>query len=346
MELDLSLLTIIVQLIFLEGILSIDNAAVLGAMVSVLPDDKPVPYPKSLSFLQPSTDRILGAQQSAALKVGLLGAYLGRALMLLIASFIIQNLWLRLIGALYLIKLAFSHLPAYADKTPGDPSDDLVAARSAAGTFWQVVLAVELADLAFSLDNVVVAVTLSEDLWVVMLGVALGIVTMRFAAGIFTKMIAREPILAPAAYVLVLVIGLRLFTEDIFMDQLHLYTYPVFVENNFEWIQFATSVAILGLAVLYAHSPILQRIFRPIFHLVGRFMIFVNDIIDVLLRPFSWLVGKVFAWLVPLFRWLMRPVANLGQQTRAAAATGDVSVMAADVPVADNEHSQADDDFS
>ncbi len=346
MQLDLSLLTIIVQLIFLEGILSIDNAAVLGAMVSVLPDDKPVPYPKGLQFLQGFTDRVFGNQQAAALKVGLLGAYLGRALMLFIASFIIQNLWLRLIGALYLMKLAFSHLPAYADMTPEDHSDDLVAPRSAAGTFWSVVLAVELADLAFSLDNVVVAVTLSEELWVVMLGVALGIVTMRFAAGIFTKMIRREPILAPAAYVLVLVIGLRLFTEDIFMDQLHLYTYPAFIENNFEWIQFATSVAILGLAVLYAHSFILQQIFRPIFHLVGRFMVIVNDIIDLILRPFGWLARKVFGWLAPLFRWLMRPVANFGQQTPAAAATVDASVVSVDAPVAKNEQSQAADGSS
>lgn len=34
----LTLLGIILQLIFLEGILSIDNAAVIGAMVSTLPD--------------------------------------------------------------------------------------------------------------------------------------------------------------------------------------------------------------------------------------------------------------------------------------------------------------------
>lgn len=310
MQLDLSFVTIVIQLIFLEGILSIDNAAVLGAMVSVLPADKPVPYPKALHFLQPFTDRVLGNQQSAALKVGLLGAYLGRALMLFIASFIIQNLWLRLIGALYLIKLAFSHLPAYADKTPADHSDDLVAPRLAAGTFWRVVLAVELADLAFSLDNVVVAVTLSSHLLIVMLGVALGIVTMRFAAGIFTKLISREPILAPAAYVLVLVIGLRLFSEDIFVDQLHLYHYPAVIENNIEWIQFVISVSILGFAVLYAHSAILQRILRPIFHLMGRFMVFVNRIFDLILSPLGWLVRKLYAWLTPLFAWLMQPVTS------------------------------------
>ena len=346
MNLDLSLLTIIIQLIFLEGILSIDNAAVLGAMVSVLPDDKPVPYPKGLKFLQGFTDRVFGNQQSAALKVGLLGAYLGRALMLIIASFIIQNLWLRLIGALYLIKLAFSHLPAYAEGSGDEHTDTTQSVRSVVGAFWSVVLAVELADLAFSLDNVVVAVTLSEELWVMMLGVALGIVTMRFAAGIFTKMIRREPILAPAAYVLVLVIGLRLFTEDILMDQLHLYQYPVFIENNFEWIQFATSVAILGLAVLYAHSPILQRIFRPVFHLIGRVMVLVNDIFDLVLAPIGRLVRKVLGWFTPLFRWLMRPVANFGQQTPAAAATSDASIVSVDPPTTENEHSQAVDGSS
>ena len=313
MQLDLSFVTIVVQLIFLEGILSIDNAAVLGAMVSVLPDDKPVPYPKALHFLQPFTDRVLGHQQSAALKVGLLGAYFGRAIMLVIASFIIQNLWLRLIGALYLIKLAFSHLPAYADKTPEDQSDDMVAPRATAGTFWRVVLAVELADLAFSLDNVVVAVTLSSHLWVVMLGVALGIVTMRFAAGIFTKLIVHEPILAPAAYVLVLVIGLRLFSEDILIDQLHLYHYPAVIESNIEWIQFVISVSILGFAVLYAHSSILQRILRPIFHLVGRLMVFVNRIFDLILSPLGWLMRKLYAWLTPLFVWLMQPVTSRRQ---------------------------------
>ncbi len=106
------ILSIIVQLIFLEGILSIDNAAVLGAMVSVLPTDKPVPYPRYLHFLQNFTDRILGMQQMAALKVGLLGAYIGRGLMLLMASWVIRNPVLQVIGALYLVKLAFNHLSA------------------------------------------------------------------------------------------------------------------------------------------------------------------------------------------------------------------------------------------
>jgi len=80
--------------------------------------------------------------------------------------------------------------------------------------FWNVVIAVELADLAFSLDNVVAVVALSDNLYIVMFGVFMGILTMRFAAGIFTWMILREPILKPAAYLVVFNIGAELLLDE------------------------------------------------------------------------------------------------------------------------------------
>src|SRR5512135_3681895 len=92
----IGIVTVVIQLIFLEGILSIDNAAVLGAMVSVLPTDKPTPWPKTLQFLQAFTDRVFGMQQAAALKVGLLGAYVGRGTMLVLAAWVIGNPLLKL----------------------------------------------------------------------------------------------------------------------------------------------------------------------------------------------------------------------------------------------------------
>ena len=64
---EFTTLTIIVQLIFLEGILSIDNAAVLGAMVNHLPNDKPIPWPRRLAHLHAWGDRVLGNQRDAAL---------------------------------------------------------------------------------------------------------------------------------------------------------------------------------------------------------------------------------------------------------------------------------------
>src|SRR5712692_10217513 len=94
----LSVLFIILQLIYLEGILSIDNATVLAAMVAPLPRDAPIPWPKFLRFVAAPVHRALGGQRLAALKVGLLGAYVGRAAMLLSASWVIQNRWLLLLG--------------------------------------------------------------------------------------------------------------------------------------------------------------------------------------------------------------------------------------------------------
>src|SRR5512136_3205002 len=97
-----------------------------------------VPWSGPLKFLGPPVHRILGGQRSAALKVGLLGAYLGRGLMLVVANFVIHNPFLKILGAAYLIKLAFENL--------GEPEageEDQTRARSMEGkSFGSVVLAV------------------------------------------------------------------------------------------------------------------------------------------------------------------------------------------------------------
>jgi tellurite resistance protein TerC len=265
----IGVITIVLQLIFLEGILSIDNAAVLGAMVSVLPTDKTVPYPKALKFAQRFTNRVLGMQQSAALKVGLLGAYAGRGLMLVLATWVIENPILRILGAAYLVRLAFEHL-SHRDE-PGEDGTPHPH-RAVAVSFWLVVLNVELADLAFSLDNVVAAVALSNQLWVVMLGVALGIVTMRFAAGAFTWLIKREPILATAAYIVVLDIGVELLVSEFF---------GVHFES---WQKFIISVSTLVLCVVYARLKFLH-VLAPLFDWFSHGMGILNDLINWAITP-------------------------------------------------------------
>jgi len=278
----LGVVSIVVQLIFLEGILSIDNAAVLGAMVSVLPDNEPVPYPRLLKPLQRFTDRILGMQQSAALKVGLLGAYFGRGLMLVLAAWVIKNPILQVLGACYLVKLAFGHL-----SQPDQPGEEIAYQQlhQREQRFWLVVLNVELADLAFSLDNVVAAVALSKQLWIVMLGVALGILTMRFAAGIFTWLIKREPILETAAYIVVLNIGIELLLAE-------------FAGLHFEaWQKFLISVLTLIACVIYAHVAPLRRL-QPVFRWFAQGMGNLDELINWALTP---LVGLV-RWLALLIR--------------------------------------------
>jgi tellurite resistance protein TerC len=275
--LDLHLVYVVLMVIFLEGILSIDNAAVLGAMVSVLPKDERVPWPGVLRFLEGPTHRLLGGQQSAALKVGLFGAYVGRGLMLVLASFVIQNEWLKLLGALYLIKLAMENLGAPEEGEDGEVDVDSVARKG----FWGVVLAVELADLAFSLDNVVAVVALSDQLWIIMFGVFIGILTMRFAAGIFTFLIAREPVLKPAAYIVVFNIGTELVLSEFFGME---FSSPV---------KFGISAGTLILAVLYAHLKPLQLL-RPALHWLAEGMANVNELVDWLLRPLVGLIKLIF----------------------------------------------------
>jgi len=68
-DLDLSVVVIILQLIFLEGVLSIDNAAVLGALVSHVPDDQPIAWPESLRQLGDRLQRFLGNKRTAALRL-------------------------------------------------------------------------------------------------------------------------------------------------------------------------------------------------------------------------------------------------------------------------------------
>jgi tellurite resistance protein TerC len=281
---DGAVIFVIVQLIFLEGILSIDNAAVLGAMVAPLPDDKPIPWPRALQRLGRGFDKLLGMQRDAALKIGLLGAYAGRGLMLALAAFVIQNPWLRLIGGLYLLYLALKYLGELGRAAERD--SERASVRPLKAGFWQVVVGVELADLAFSLDNVVAAVSLSDRYWVVLLGVAVGIILMRFAASIFSRLISWEPNLETAAYLLVLMIGAELLLDDLFgihFVETHILGLPI----NAEAQQFGMTLAILGLTIALARVRWLQPlniIWRPMLGLCTR-----------LLYPLGWLRGSVGA---------------------------------------------------
>lgn len=244
----LTWIALIAQLVFLEGVLSIDNVAVLGALVAPLPADSEVPWPSALRGAGHRIRTLLGGQQQAALRVGLLGAYLGRGLMLLAADIVIHHTWLHVLGGAYLLYLAADHLTNDSGASSAHQPLDMVGQRR---HFWHVVLAVELTDLVFSLDNVVAAVALSTDIVIVMIGVGLGIATVRVAAGVFTTLIHHEPILEPATYFLLLVIGMRL----ILSATLHL-TVPAPV-------QFVLSVSILGGAVIYAHWYPLRAVMQP-----------------------------------------------------------------------------------
>jgi tellurite resistance protein TerC len=140
---------------------------------------------------------------------------------------------------------------------------------------------VELADLAFSLDNVVAVVALSDNLYIVMFGVFIGIVTMRFAAQLFTLMILKEPILKPAAYIVVFNIGAELLLNEFFGIE-----FP-------SALKFMISAGTLILAAVYAHvKP--MHVLQPVFNGIGVVMDKANTVLDWVLHPFFWTFKMIF----------------------------------------------------
>jgi tellurite resistance protein TerC len=193
------------------------------------------------------------------------------------ANFVIHNHYLKILGAGYLIRLAFENL---GEPEPGE-EDQVRAKRMEGKGFWSVVLAVELADLAFSLDNVVAVVALSDNLPVVMFGVFIGIIAMRFAASIFTCMILKEPILKSAAYLVVFNIGAELLLDESIGTE---------VPGG---LKFIISAGTLVLFVVYDHIKPLH-VFQPVFNWVGEGMADINELLDWALVPVILLIKTLF----------------------------------------------------
>lgn len=277
---DIAFFAVIVQLIFLECILSLDNAAVMGAMVSRLPATEGIPWPAWLAPLGRHTDHFWGDQRSAALKIGLFGAYAGRIGMLLLAGLIMRVKWVQVVGALYLIYLCITHFAEVA-ATHNDNGDE--AKSPVSGSFWHVVLALNLADMAFSLDNVVAAVALSEHMWVVIVGVGIGIVVVRFAATIFTQLIAWEPALEHIAYLLILAIGTELMLDV----TMHIHTD--------DWLRFIISLSLILCGIIFVRWQALRPLLgatRPLLWLAVALNRIISGVLSLLTLPLRFAIRQ------------------------------------------------------
>lgn len=185
---------IIVNLILIESLLSIDNAAVLATMVMDLPpEDRP-----------------------RALRWGIIGAYFFRGLSLIFAAWLIKIWWLKPLGGLYLLYLGYRY---FAGRETPAVADDLLnkgerwyfkLTRGLLNKFWATVVAVEMMDLAFSIDNVFAAVAFTDNLYLICMGVFIGILAMRFVANWFVILLERFPFLEVSAFLVILLLGLKL----------------------------------------------------------------------------------------------------------------------------------------
>lgn len=181
-------LVVIGILIVLEAILSADNAMVLGVMVRQLPP----PW------------------RQRALFYGIAGAYILRGLALVFAVYLIQFWWIQALGAAYLLFIAIRHFSKPKPKAEVQLETIQTLKVVTPRQFWTIVAQIELADLAFAVDSVLVAVALSDNLWIIFAGVFIGILALRFVAVLFVGLLEKYPRFETVAFVVVGFAGVKL----------------------------------------------------------------------------------------------------------------------------------------
>lgn len=190
-------------LIILEGLLSADNALVLAVMVKHLPKNR----------------------RKKALFYGLIGSYVFRFIAIGLGVFLIKLWWIKAIGAAYLAWLSIEY---FIDKRKGGEEEEEEAEgmnqngvlTRIFGVFWGTVVMVELMDIAFSVDSVLAAFGVSNEVWILLLGGMLGVLMMRGVAGVFLTLIEKIPELETTAYILILIISIKMFLGVFFHYEL------------------------------------------------------------------------------------------------------------------------------
>jgi YkoY family integral membrane protein len=171
-------------LIFLEGILSLDNALVLAVLARDLPPE----------------------QRKRALTYGLVGAFVFRIIAIALVSHLLALNWIKFVGGGYLIFVALKGL------LKKEEHEEHLSKKVKRG-FWATVVVIELTDIAFALDSILAAVALTKETWIVITGGIIGMVMMRFASTLFLKLLDRFPNFERTAFLLVFVIGTKVIIE-------------------------------------------------------------------------------------------------------------------------------------
>jgi YkoY family integral membrane protein len=239
-------LATIALLVVLEGLLSIDNALVLATLAN----------------------RLHHSQRMKALSYGLIGAFVLRLLAIATAATLIRYSFLKLAGALYLLWVAGGYF-FQKEKHSHDHEAQLVAGQN---SFWRTIAAIEFTDLAFAVDSVLAAVALvgpappgshaeiHPKLWVIVLGGMIGLVLMRFTAAGLSSLLERFPQLHLSAYLLVMLIGLKLLIDWAVNDAEHPHRIDFGDPGRIEmWIFWGCVVLCLAAGLTWKRSPPIQH---------------------------------------------------------------------------------------
>ena len=182
--LSVNTLSLLPVLSLLEVILSADNAIALAALTRGLQDVQ---------------------LQRRALNFGLLMAYGLRILLILVSTWVIQFWEFEVAGALYLLWLVFKYFSSDPDK-----SEDHHHHGPRFASIWQAAPVIAMTDLAFSLDSVAAAVAVSRHIGVILLGATIGIIALRFMAGLFIRWLDEFTNLEDAGYLTIALVAVHM----------------------------------------------------------------------------------------------------------------------------------------
>ena len=187
-------------LLSLEVVLGIDNVVFISILASKLPKD----------------------QQARARKTGLALALVTRILLLLTLSFLVgltQPLFellghgvagrdiILIVGGLFLIAKSTYEIH---DRLEGEPGH---AVERVATSFTAVVVQILLLDIVFSLDSVITAVGMVDELPVMIAAVIVAVAIMLVSAGSISGFVEKHPTVKMLALSFLLLIGLGLVLD-------------------------------------------------------------------------------------------------------------------------------------
>jgi YkoY family integral membrane protein len=196
-NLGVDTLLLLPVLVALEAVLSADNAIALAAIAQGLNGHD---------------------QQRRALNFGLVIAFCLRVALILTATWVLRFWQFELLGAAYLLWLVYQHF------TPENEPESDSAVDSASGehhhkprfaSLWQAIPMIAFTDLAFSLDSVTTAIAISRETWLIITGGMIGVITLRFMAGLFIRWLDEFEHLEDAGFITVAFVGLRLLLRVI-----------------------------------------------------------------------------------------------------------------------------------
>jgi predicted tellurium resistance membrane protein TerC len=200
---DPTALVALATLIVMEVVLGIDNLIFISILTNKLPEH------------QRSKARRIGIGLALILRLGLLGTI---AIIVTLTEPIFTLFghafsWRDLIligGGLFLVWKATKEIHHNVDPTP---NDDVFDTAKATMTFGAAITQILLLDLVFSLDSIITAVGMTDNVMIMVIAVIVAVTTMLLAAKPLANFINNNPTVVMLALGFLMMIGMTLIAE-------------------------------------------------------------------------------------------------------------------------------------